>query len=280
MNTKKIWLSLGAILLAAAVFTFVIAIVNANGTGRLSSSDLEQQEQHELPEQSLRETLLAEGLTPEEIRMDGGTLYISIRTSSDPAPGAGDILDLRTVRNAVRRAAASEEALLQGVHAVANRIVDAQGTVLYDATVFDFFNIPEGFQDSVRISGSVPGSSEEETADVLEDAFRDEGLPLRILEVSINPLGGYFVRMDVDGAGFTGEPDAVNRIVRETVDVLDGLNARGSAVGAFRFTVADPETQETVFLMDADLVYRDFLWWQDPAFGFGTWTGSTPRLQE
>ena len=231
-------------------------------------------------EEKMQDKLLRAGLQPVKIWTEEDILHISLKVSSKDKLGAQDILTLRTARNQVRLMAAEENDLIKSKLAVNNILLGPDENVLYDVTVYDFLTVSEDFTDSIRLLGETPKLSAEQTEELIYGEVKDPALLFKITEVSMNPLGGYFVDLQVASKDSRRDIEAINQFVQEMVACVDKLNQEGCSIGEYRISIADSEGDGLLFLMDVDCIYRDYLWWQEPSLGAGTWTGSSPRMPE
>ena len=264
--SKKFFSRFSVILLLVLACIFTVTVVKA--------TDKKQQIE------KYKNTLLSEGVRPADIWTDETVLHVSLYASNDDSLGAEDILALRLARNEARLMIAGKEKAFKGIVSINNIFIDSNGSTLYDATIQDFITVPQDFTESVRLFGEVPNLSEKETTEALSESMKESELPWQIQEIAINPLGGYVVKMYMDQADSRKDISAINSIIQETVLVIDKLNEKGSSISEYRLTVADPDNAQTIYVMDADLIYRDFLWWQSPALGNEPWTGSSPKQPE
>jgi len=58
--------------------------------------------------------------------------------------------------------------------------------------------------------------------------------------------------------------------------LIEELNNKGAKLAKYILTAKSEKNDEILFLLSADLIYREFNWWQSPEFGSNTWTESSP----
>lgn len=266
-----LWLSVLVFLLFGGT---ALALVMSN-EGRQSTDSIYKE-----IEEKMQDNLLRAGLQPVKIWTEENILHISLKASSEDKLGAQDILTLRTARNQVRLIAAEEDDSIKNKLAVNNILLGPDENVLYDVTVYDFLSVSEDFTDSIRLLGETPKLSAEQTEELIYGEVKGPALLFKIAEVSMNPLGGYFVDLQVASKDSRRDIEAINQFVQEMVACVDKLNQEGCSIGEYRISIADSEGDGLLFLMDVDCIYRDYLWWQEPSLGAGTWTGSSPRMPE
>ena len=276
MKSKNLHGLFTIIVLLVFVWVSVLAIVKAEESRQQKKTEANREQ----TEKALFNNLISSGLKPTRVWIEDETVHISLCASGDNSLGAEDIMALKLSRNVARIMAAEQEQPLKGITSINNVLVNSLGTVLYDVSVSDFLIIPEEFTESVRLFGEVPDLSIDETAVVLDDSIKKLGLPLMIQEIVINPLGGYSIKMTVNEADSQRDISVINQTVQDTVCIIHELNGRGCSISEFYISIPDPDSAKPIYQFTADLIYSDYLWWQDPGLGYDSWTGSTPMLPE
>lgn len=195
--------------------------------------------------------------------------------------GYKDILLIRSVRDQLRYMTSQNARALGDIRSVNQIIINPDGEIMYEVTVDDFYNIPEDFDESIRLREEKATISQKDTMTAVVQAINEKQLPLKVSDCRENILGGYFLKISfVMNESSKITIDEINETVQECLVTIDELNQQGHSVAAFNLDFVPSKNAEPIYFMSADLIYRDFLWWQSPQLGSATWTGSTPELPE
>ena len=264
MKTKKIVFAVfGIILILCISFLIVKAIAEGNITKQSSR---------------MKEELQSQGyLQLQNISFQDGIVCYTATTDQEKTLGIQDMLLLRAEREQARFEAMKSPRLFHRYSTLRQVIVSPNGTVLYDQKLMNFETISEDNTESLYISEHKPTHSKEETAAILKESFRQNGLSLEVTECSEYSLGGYQVTLAYkDEKGTMPDIDTINAAANQCLTVVDSLNKNGESIGAYRLQYKNEEESIVLFLLSADLIFRDFLWWQSPSLEGSTWTGSHP----
>ncbi len=191
-----------------------------------------------------------------EIIRDGDTLCSVSLSLSGNRLDYRDIPALRAVRNKARILALSGNGCFDGITSLRNVIKDPAGNVVYDVTISDFAAMPEEFEDSAELCSKAVLSGPGETRDALRSAFEEHGILPFEITVSEAAINGYCASVVIEGV-----PDEISRNV---LSAIEDLNRKGGSVSEYRLTVTGAPDGGVICYMSADLIFRDFLWWQLP----------------
>ncbi|MBQ6292653.1 MAG: hypothetical protein IJK77_02095 [Lachnospiraceae bacterium] len=264
MRTKKIVFAiLGIILFLCISFLTVKVLTERNITERSSR---------------MKEELRSQGyLQLQNVSFQDGIVCYTATTDQEKILGIQDMLLIRAEREQARFEAMRSPRLFHRYSALRQVIVSPNGTVLYDQKLMNFETISKDNTESLYISENKPTHSKEETVAALKESFRQNGLSLEVLECSEYSLGGYQVTLSYkDEKGTTPDIDTINAAANQCLAVIDNLNKNGESIGAYQLQYEPEDESDVLFLLSADLIFRDFLWWQSPSLGGNTWTGSQP----
>ena len=264
MRTKKIVFAiLGIILFLCISFLTVKVLTERNITERSSR---------------MKEELRSQGyLQLQNVSFQDGIVCYTATTDQEKILGIQDMLLIRAEREQARFEAMRSPRLVHRYSALRQVIVSPNGTVLYDQKLMNFETISKDNTESLYISENKPTHSKEETVAALKESFRQNGLSLEVLECSEYSLGGYQETLSYkDEKVTTPDIDTINAAANQCLAVIDNLNKNGESIGAYQLQYEPEDESDVLFLLSADLIFRDFLWWQSPSLGGNTWTGSQP----
>ena len=264
MRTRKIVFAVSGILLLLCLSFFAVkAIADGNMTERSSR---------------MKEELRSQGyLQLQDISFRDGIVCYTATTDQEKTLGVQDMLLLRAERDQARLEAMRSPRLFRRFSALSQVIVSPNGTVLYDQKLMSFATVSGDNSESLYLSEHKPAHSKEETAAVLQERLRQNGLPIVVTACSEYSLGGYQVTLSYDEkTGTMPDIDTINAAANQCLAVIDDLNKNGESIGAYRLQYAPEGESSVLFLLSADLIFRDFLWWQSPSLEEITWTGSDP----
>ena len=218
----------------------------------------------------------------EKIWIEDNSMCSTVLSAKNDSLCANDIRNIRAIRNKARALALDNNGELSGITSVNHIIKNSNDEILYDVTIDDFYTIPEEFTDSINLNTRAVTFSEKETIIALASAFGENSLPLRVVEISESSLGGYFLDIVVDNeSGQEIDINSINGYVQQVLTIIDNLNVNGHKITEYNISVFSQDTNaEPIYFMSADVIFRDFLWWQSPSLGNETWTGSTPKLTD
>lgn len=113
--------------------------------------------------------------------------------------------------------------------------------------------------------------SKKETKQLLEETFEELGISVNVSEVKESNLVGYSVALEI--INHNNDIDMINSTIRQIDSAMIQLNIDGAMIGEFILSVTDVnDSNEIIYLMAADLMYREFLWWQSPEhLGRSSW---------
>ena len=267
MRTKKIVFTVSGILLFLSISFLTVKAIDKSNITELSSR--------------MKEELQSQGyIQLQNISFQEGIVCYTATTDQEKILGIQDLLLLGAEREQARFEAMRSPRLFHRFSTLRQVVVSPNGTVLYDQQLMNFATISEDDTESLYISEHKPTHSKEETAAVLKESFRQNGLSLEVTECSEYSLGGYQVTLSYkDEKGTMPDIDTINAAANQCLAVIDNLNKNGESIGAYRLQYGTEDGSDVLFLLSADLIFRDFLWWQSPTLGGNTWTDSHPVKQ-
>lgn len=206
--------------------------------------------------------LTSKGIDIAELTISDKVLKVNVKSKGNDEVTPGDILAIRDIRNEARKNENKTK-----VKDLSLKITGANGKSMYDGVVNDIITIPQG-------SGKPDEKLDlKQTENKLSSSLASEGVEVSKLKITNSELGGKL-------AVFTLQLDdisAANALVPNVQQIIDELNKKdGTGIYQYNMTIEDASKQ-TIILLTADLVYRDFYWWQSPDLGNETWTRNTPK---
>lgn len=204
------------------------------------------------------------GIDVEECSYNADTQQIKVAFIADTADmqlDARAIEDMRTARNSMRYGMTTINTVSNS--ALYNEVVkNASGTVLLDTTI-DLMSIPPypeclPLYDNIGVAADLGGLQEDVTAAV--SAISECDFTYR------QDIGNCInIVLSYDESDY----DKINQDIAEVIRRIDNCNKENALVQQAEI-VAETDGATTVFY-SADLIYRDFLWWQAPEMS-ESWT--------
>ncbi|MFI2855825.1 hypothetical protein ACH6EH_01650 [Paenibacillus sp. JSM ZJ436] len=207
--------------------------------------------------------LAEKGVIVKSMSMSGKVLQVGIQSEGTDQMTPEDIKAIRNIRNEIR----SGSNKILGIKDLKVKFSGKQGKVIYDSTINDITAIPDFVKKpEVKLDDLNVKS-------FLSKGLSDQGLTVSKLEISKSPLEGNLVNMVIQQVDLA----KVNDSIPEIEMIISKLNeSSGTGITQYDLSIQDKTGQLIVFLT-ADLVYRDFYWWQSPILNGDTWTKSKPR---
>lgn len=185
-----------------------------------------------------------------------------------------DILALRRVRNEARSYVTKNKS--NSVPDVMKEvIVNSKGDIIYEASINNALVIPKDITSPALLDSSV-GIDDNEVKSILDNLFKSENLNIDISSISKSMLGGKLIELKFKN--HNNDYNYINEKIPQIQALVESINEKGAKIVEYTLTVQSDDTDEVLLLLSADLMYRDFLWWQSPEFGTGTWTKSSPAM--
>ena len=185
-----------------------------------------------------------------------------------------DILTLRRVRNEARSYIKKNKGN-SVPYVLKENIVNPKGDIIYEASLNNALVIPEDITSPALLDSS-EGIDDNEVKNILDKLFKSEDLDIDISSISKSMLGGKFVDMKLKN--HNNDYNYINEKIPQIQALVEAINQKDAKIVEYTLTVQSDDTDEVLLLLSADLMYRDFLWWQSLEFGSGTWTKSSPAM--
>lgn len=151
-------------------------------------------------------------------------------------------------------------------------IVNAKGETIYEASLNDALIVHPEITSSALLDSKLE-FSEEDILIQLENLFSSDDLKIDVLSVSPSLLGGS--QAELEWKGHNNNYVDINEQIPKIQALVESLNENGMNITEYTLTVKSDQ-DKILLLLSADLLYRDFLWWQSPEFEQQTWTKSSP----
>ena len=210
----------------------------------------------------LKKNLMKQGVEVRNLSISGHELQVGIQSEGTERLTPDDIRAIRNIRNEVRSQANQD----MGIKNLSIQFQGQKGNVLYDATINDITAIP----DFVKKPKSELKAADAE--DVLSSALESEGYTVTSLKVMDSPLDGKLAELIIEE-----DINAVNDSMPSIEMLISELNdSAGTGITQYNLSIENESGEQIIFLT-ADLIYRDFYWWQSPLLNGETWTKSKPE---
>ncbi|WP_211744997.1 hypothetical protein [Paenibacillus sp. Marseille-Q4541] len=190
----------------------------------------------------------------------GDTMYYDLSLpENDNEPGS-TARWIRSIHNDARRKA-KEDNNLNNLHLILRK----NGEVIYNGTTNNITNIPSYATDRPSSLHS------QKVLQKVERAFTSHHIKTHSIRIKNCTLGGNLVVVKL----YT-DLSEVNSLLSDIESLFTSLNKlEKTDISQYELTFLDSRSQSLLFL-SADLVYRDFFWWQAPELN-DVWTGSPQR---
>lgn len=225
---------------------------------------------------SIMKNLQDEGYPVEDLAIREGMITAIIKSKGNERIEAGDILTLRRVRNEARTLIRNNK--WSGISAINEVILNSRGETIYDSTLNDGLIMPDDEQSRV-IKDTVTAVNSDKVKMLLSDTFISNGFEVDITSLTESQLQGLAVSLELKN--HNNNYNYINEVILEIQRLIEELNLKNAKISEYILTISDTENSKNVILLlSADLLYRDFLWWQSPEFNNETWTHSAPAPQD
>lgn len=214
----------------------------------------------------IKNKLVEKGIDITEASLKGQELKVKFKSKGVEKITPDDIFSIQSIKNEARKA--ENKGLIQSLSLV---IEAADGKVIYDGTKKDIMDIPK-----VPETSPIPKNTLDikQTEEKLNNVLSAKNLQVTKLNVN----------SDIDGKAATliiqsNDTDVykVNALVPMIQEIIEGLNKTDeTGIYQYNLTILDDNNQSLVVLV-ADLIYREFSWWQSPVLSNNSWTGSDPK---
>ncbi|MNW41524.1 hypothetical protein D3C74_186660 [compost metagenome] len=221
----------------------------------------------EIPTELIQTKLSQQGVSISSISAQQEDLKVETKSvSSSGKATIDDIKAIRAVRNEVRSG-------VNGINEIKNidlAIKGANGKTIYDAVSNDVTHIPDF---SKKIQGSL------EPVKVLEAVYGElqgNGMDVKSVDITNSVIGGKLTKIVI-----AADVSEINSLVPKIEQWIMALNDAKDSSGISQYDLTiNGKDNEVLFYLTADLVYRDFYWWQSDALGGETWTNSGPESEK
>ncbi|KAF6574230.1 hypothetical protein JDW19_07130 [Paenibacillus polymyxa] len=221
----------------------------------------------ESPTELIQTKLSQQGVSISSISAQQEDLKVETKSvSSSGKATIDDIKAIRAVRNEVRSG-------VNGTNEIKNidlAIKGANGKTIYDEVSNDVTHIPDF---SKKIQGSL------ESTKVLEAVIcelQGNGMDVKSVDITDSVIGGKLAKIVIKA-----DVSEINSLVPKIEQWIMALNDAKDSNGISQYDLTiNGKDNEVLFYLTADLVYRDFYWWQSDALGGETWTNSGPESEK
>ncbi|MDP1509436.1 hypothetical protein L8C07_14235 [Paenibacillus sp. CMAA1739] len=221
----------------------------------------------ESPTELIQTKLSQQGVSISSISAQQEDLKVETKSvSSSGKATIDDIKAIRAVRNEVRSG-------VNGTNEIKNidlAIKAANGKTIYDEVSNDVTHIPDF---SKKIQGSM------ESTKVLEAVYGElqgNGMDVKSVDITDSVIGGKLAKIVI-----AADVSEINSLVPKIEQWIMALNDAKDSSGISQYDLTiNGKDNEVLFYLTADLVYRDFYWWQSDALGGETWTNSGPESEK
>ena len=262
---KRIALLLGAVLVIGAAF-FTVRSMSGENVDRIADEMLKA-----LHEQGFAQV--------QEVSIKDKEVCFTAKYDPDEVPNWKRTFLLSAERTEARNQAVRHAGAFREITSMRQVILDTAGKTVYDTSLADFWKIPEGNPDSVRIRENKSTYTKEETAAALREELTRNGIPLEVRVCGSYVLGGYLAELVFRNDGGQ-EPDlqAIHAAVENCLTAVDAVNRAGYSIGAYQIEYRPADGADPLYVLTADLIFRDFRRWQDPSLGNESRTGGGPKM--
>ncbi|NMO96420.1 hypothetical protein [Paenibacillus lemnae] len=221
----------------------------------------------ESPTQMIQAQLIKEGVSISEINVKDENLRIETKSISNS--NKASIEDIRTIRK-IRNELRSEANGLSQIKNVDLTITGINGQKIYDGVSNDITQIPD-------FSSKIVGNLDSEIVkEAVYSELKKNGVIVQSVDVTDNALGGKMAAISL-----TANNLEVNSLIPKIEEWITSLNdVKGIGISQYELTIFDESDSSKLLYLTADLVYRDFFWWQSPVLKNETWTRTQPESQE
>lgn len=222
---------------------------------------------------TMTEKLQKEGYSIKNFTFKDRTITATIQSNGQSKIEAKDILTLRKVRNEARMQVKNSK--ITEVTDINEVIVNNKGETIYESTIKDSFKLPVDNESQAILDTNI-ALSFDEVKSMLENSFQQNGINVEVTLVSESQLPGNFVSLEL--LNHKNDYAYINHIVPKIQQLIEEQNDYSAKIVEYTLAVKSTDNKdEILFLLSADLLYRDFLWWQSPEFENQTWTKSSPQ---
>lgn len=215
----------------------------------------------------IKKSLSEKGVAYTEASLKDDVLKIKFKSKGVKEITSEDISSLRAIRNEARKG--ENKKFIKDLSQV---IESANGEVIYDGKINDIMATPDSYEVSSVLKNTL---GIKETEEKLFSVFSTNNFQISKLTVSDGVLGGKLavLKLQVDDKDLPN----VNDLVPKVQSIIEQLN-KTDETGIFQYNLSLIDGSKQLLIeLSADLVYRDFIWWQSPELKNETWTKSTPK---
>ena len=215
--------------------------------------------------------LTKEGYNIEKISFEKDTITSTIVSTKSDSTGPNEILALRAVTNEVRALALKNDDSLAGIKSMKQIIKNSDNEIISEDELVNFQTVCKDFEDSMQLKNGVIKHTKKETRQLIEGTFKEQDISVNIIGITESKLAGYLVVLEM--VDHNNDIDMINDTLWQIDTIISKLNIDGAMIGEFILSAANAnDRNEIIYLMAADLMFRDFLWWQSPELlGTGSW---------
>ena len=213
---------------------------------------------------ALKDNLVEQGIKVKSLSLNGKDLQAKIQSDGIDRLTPEDIRAIRNIRNEVRNPANQE----MGIQNLSILILGKQGNTMYDVTINDITVIPE------FVRKPKPRLKTADVEDVLHHALENEGYAIASVKVENSPLEGKLAEMVIKVEDIAAVDDSMMPEIELLISELN--DSTGTGITQYNLSLED-KTGEQIIYLTADLIYRDFYWWQSPLLSERPWTKDKPE---
>lgn len=213
--------------------------------------------------------LMTEGHKIEKMCFEKDTVTATAILTRKDFTGPNTILAFRAVSNEVKALALKDDGALKGMKSVRQIVKNSDNEIISE---FGSGRIQPKIigEDAIQLKNGSIRHTKKETKRLLQETFKQQGISANINEIKESKLVGYLVVLEI--TDHNNDIDMIDSTVRQIKSAISKLNIDGAMIGEFILSATDAnDSNEIIYLMAADLMFGEFLWWQAPEFGRLSW---------
>ena len=252
MKKYLLYIIFAAILI---VFLTVILCVNAQADNKGENASIV------FDERVFIEDLQQQNVNILEVSLANDLITVTLQSQGIGDIAPEDILAKRKIANAIR-----SQKLEDKINSYRLIIVGADEKQFYDGQQNSFAMIPE-FIDAIPRSSGINDSDIRELVERQCNEYPN--IKLKELIIQDCCLSGKEINLEYIYEGNCIQE--INNIVPQIQQDIEKLN-KESEIGISQYTLHIKDKKNTLFLLSADLLYQEFMWWQSPSLDDQVWS--------
>lgn len=216
----------------------------------------------------VKEQLVSEGVPISDAAIDNNALNVKFKSNGNKQITPEDIISLRNIRNYARLN--KDKGKFKGLNITINGTGD--NNIIYDGGIID---LNTEIDESTLTNTPV---DDVKANDLLTSEFPVNNYFSFKSNIKKCDIGGKEAIIDVDWHG--SNILECNTITKQVILAIVNLNKKSNTnISQFTLTIKNP-SNSIVILLSADLLYRDFIWYQSPDLNGNSWTHNPAPLQK